>query len=336
MISYYEACKVPTVNIEGVPVPRLILGHLPFLGESYQGLIKNMEYKRRFSDIGNIVDILSEAVERYGITVMGASTLLDGEEARRLLEAIEQTSKQTGKDLGLIVCMRIPLLVNGNKVDDYRRWLTYYHVEKKYGEGVLQRYLNDPILQARENWKLNFLKSLESAKPYTDELSRINIDYKKVEQALNNLKKFNVLFIVLGSETDLLAIGGRLDLLEELNSRIVENYRYRCLVASHHAGSTIPILEKSGINIYGYVTPANRLGVMMFPTQRICEEVIRHAKSPIVAIKPFAGGRIPPKSSLTYVYSELNIQCCMIGVASKEELKESATIALEILRRGRV
>jgi hypothetical protein len=50
-------------------VPRLILGHLPFVGESYQGLEKNWECAARFSDVKNTVKILRLAVEKYGLTV---------------------------------------------------------------------------------------------------------------------------------------------------------------------------------------------------------------------------------------------------------------------------
>ncbi|MGQ9544097.1 MAG: hypothetical protein ACUVTM_08520 [Candidatus Bathyarchaeia archaeon] len=336
MTIRHEACKVPTVSFGDVKVPRLILGHLPFLGESYQGPVKNLEYTRRFSHKEGIMEILSEAVERYGITVMGASTLLEGEAAGRLLEAITQTAEKTEEEISLVVCVRIPLLINGHKIDDYRRWLTYYEVEKRRGEAeVLQKYLDDPILQSRENWRSNFLERLGTCKSYRDELGSIDVDYEKVDEALNGLRGFNVLFIVLGSEVDLLAIGGRLDLLNGLIHRISDAHGYRCLVASHHAGSTIPILENSGINIYGYLTSANRLGVMMFPTQKLCEEAIRGAKAPIIAIKPLAGGRIPPRPSLRYIYDELNITCCMVGVASKEELEEAATAALEILSHGR-
>jgi hypothetical protein len=333
MRSYDSVCQVPLIRIAGTKVPRLVLGHLPFVGESYQGSAKNAEYLGRFSDIGNILPILVRAVRSYGMTVVSAPTPNEGTLARGFLRAIQQASQETGIELGLLVCLKIPLLINGYKVDDYRRWLTYYHIEKKYGEEeLLRRYLSDPILQAREGWQSKFLERLKNSYPYSHELEKLSVDYSSVNKALSDLKA-NVLFLELGSETDFLSMGNRLDLLEDLVNWIHDTYEYRCILGSHHAGSTIPILDSSRIKFHGYVTPANRLGIMMYPTQKSSEAVIKSSNKPIIAIKPFAGGRITPKNALKYIYSSLNISCCMIGAASVKELDEDASAALEILSK---
>ena len=324
---------MPTVKIGGFRVPRVILGHLPFVGESYQGKAKNTEYSRRFSDVKNIVAILTKALEQ-GVTVVSAPTPDEGEPARRFLEAIEETSQDTGLGSALIACLRIPLLLEGNQIDDYRRWLTYYQIERTYGEEeILRRYLSDPVLQAREDWKSKLLERLRDPRPYSEELTKIEVDYNKIESALIKLRSMNVLFVELGSETDLLAIGNRLDLLESLVNWLSDKYQYRCLLGSHHAGITIPILETSKINFHGYVTPINKLGVMMFPTQKTCETAIRKTDKPVIAIKPLAGGRIPPKPALEYVYRNVATSSCMIGVGSQDEFAQDTSAALQILTR---
>ncbi|MBS7622116.1 hypothetical protein KEJ39_00355 [Candidatus Bathyarchaeota archaeon] len=322
---------IPTTKIGETEVPRLILGHLPFVGESYQGKVKNAEYSRRFSKIGNIVTILTEALEQ-GITVVSAPTPDEGDRALQYLEAVREASRETGLELALIVCLRIPLLIDEKPIDDYRRWLTYYQVEKAYGEDdVLRRYLRDPILQAREGWESKFPEQLKHSKPYSNELARIEIDYRKIVGALATLSSMNVTFIELGSETDLLAIGGRLDLLDNM-VELLRRCRYRCLLGSHHAGTTMPILERSKIAFDGYVTPVNKIGVMMFPTKEACEASIRKSGKPVIAIKPFAGGRIHPQQALEYVYRDLALPACMIGVGSEDELRQDLSAALNILR----
>lgn len=324
---------MPTVKMDGVRIPRVILGHLPFVGESYQGKTKNIEYSRRFSDIKNIVAILTKALEQ-GVTVVSAPTITEGGPAQRYLEAIEKASQDTGLELALIVCLRIPLLLDGNQIDDYRRWLTYYQLERTYGQKeILRRYLSDPVLQAREGWESKLLERLRDSRPYSDELARIEIDYSKVTNVLTGLGSMNVLFVELGSETDFLTIGNRLDLLENLVNWLSDKYRYRCLLGSHHAGITIPILEKSKVDFHGYVTPVNKLGVMMFPTQKACEAAIRKSGKLVIAIKPFAGGRIPPKPALEYVYRDLAIPSCMMGVGSEDEFAQDSSAALQILTR---
>ena len=174
---------------------------------------------------------------------------------------------------------------------------------------------------------------MEKSRPYSQELERVEVDYDKVKEALASLKDMKILFVELGSETDFLSMGNRLDVLSDLINWISDTYGYQCLLASHHAGSTIPILEKSKIVFCGYVTPANRLGVMMFPTKKSSEVAIKNCKRPVIAIKSLAGGRIPPKPAFEYVYDELDIPCCMIGVGSENELERDASAAMEVYSR---
>jgi hypothetical protein len=112
---------IPTFNIGKTRVPRLILGHLPFLGESYQGPSKNEEYNKKFSDITNIEKILKRSIEKYNLTVFSAPTYIDGPRASKFLKAIKNMKLKTGIDIKLIVCLKIPLLLENKELDDYRR-----------------------------------------------------------------------------------------------------------------------------------------------------------------------------------------------------------------------
>ena len=207
---------IPTFNIGKVRVPRLILGHLPFLGESYQGSAKNIKYNKKFSETKNIEIILKRAIERHGLTTFSAPTYFDGLHALKFLKAINNIKSKTSIDIKLIVCLKIPLLLENKKIDDYKRWVTYYNIEKKYGEKILDRYLNDPVLQARENWKEKFLWKLNNISPYSLEIDKLQTDYEVVENILSKLNRMNILYVGLGSETDFLAMCNRLDLLKNL------------------------------------------------------------------------------------------------------------------------
>lgn len=324
--------SIPTFNIGKTRVPRLILGHLPFLGESYQGPSKNKEYNKKFSDITNIEKILKRSIEKYNLTVFSAPTYIDGVHASKFLKAINNIKSKTGIDVKLIVCLKIPLLLENKKIDDYRKWITYYNIEKKYGERkILERYLNDPVLQARENWKEKFLWKLNNISSYLLEIDNLRIDYEVLKDVLSKLNEVSVLYVELGSETDFLVMCNRLDLLRNLINLISNNFKYKCLLGCHHSGTTIPILESSSINFDGYITPANKLGVMMFPTQQKSEDAIKNATKPVIAIKPFAGGRINPPDAFEYIYNKLEIKSCMIGVGSERELDEDVSSAVEKL-----
>ncbi|WP_455368415.1 hypothetical protein [[Eubacterium] cellulosolvens] len=325
---------IPTFKIGKVTVPRLILGHLPFLGESYQGSSKNIEYNKKFSEIKNIEIILKRAIEKHNLTTFSAPTHFDGPQALKFFRAINNVKSETSTNIKMIICLKIPLLLEKEKINDYRRWITYYGLEKKYGEKkILDKYLNDPVLQARENWKKKFYSAYHNITPYSSEIDKLQINYEVVEDILLLINEMNILFVGLGSETDFLAMCNRLDLLKNLIKLISKNFGYRCLLGCHHPGTTIPILESSKINFDGYITPTNKLGVMMFPTQKVSENAIRKSTKPIIAIKPFAGGRIRPKDAFRYVYDKLEIKSCMIGVGSEQELDYDVSSAVEILNR---
>jgi|Deesub1362A_J573_1020465.scaffolds.fasta_scaffold00009_191 hypothetical protein len=329
MRDYLEAASLPLVKIGGIPVPRLILGHLPFVGESYQGPEKNRELASRFSNVENTVKILSRAVAHYGVAVIGAQPS-EGRLASLFLEAVRKTEQRTSVELALIACFRIPLVVGGKPVDDYRRWLTYYQAEKKVSGEVLKKYMEDPVLLCRENWEEKFRYTLLHGRPYERrEIENMKIDFKKLDEAASSLQGFRLLFTEPGSETDFLTLTDRLDLLGEVVSRLQDRLGCATLLGIHHAGLTVPVLEKAGIRFEGYVTPVNRRGIMMFPTQEAAVEALKAASRPVIAIKPLGGGRIPPETAFRYVYSIPKVAACMVGVASERELDEAVSRALK-------
>ena len=310
---------------------KIILGNLPFLGISYQGREKDEQYREKFSDKHEIKKVMKVAVN-YGVRFFSSSSHRFSDLSMLHLEAVREVEEEEETEISLIACISIPLQIGGAKVNDYKRWKTHLIYEtEKFGEIVLRRVLNDPILNFRPRWKEN----LQTVKPYTmTQLQRgLKVDWGMWEDIVNRLADWRIAWIEPGSETDFLAIS-RSDLLGELIDRI-QDAGYRSLLGSHHLGATVPLLEESRIRRFdGYVTPINKLGVMMFPTQRETEKAAREARNQgklLIAIKPFAGGRIRPKEALTYVYKQMEADACMMGVASVKEAEEDFKAARQIL-----
>jgi len=310
---------------------KIILGNLPFLGISYQGREKDEQYREKFSDKREIKKVMKVAVN-YGVRFFSSSSHRFSDLSMLHLEAVREVEEEEETEISLITCISIPLQIGGAKVNDYKRWKTHLIYEtEKFGETVLRRVLNDPILNFRPRWKEN----LQTVKPYTmTQLQRgLKVDWGMWEDIVNRLADWRIAWIEPGSETDFLAIS-RSDLLGELIDRI-QDAGYRSLLGSHHLGATVPLLEESRIRRFdGYVTPINKLGVMMFPTQRETEKAAREARNQgklLIAIKPFAGGRIRPKEALTYVYKQMEADACMMGVASVKEAEEDFKAARQIL-----
>ena len=181
-------------------------------------------------------------------------------------------------------------------------------------------------------------ENLKLAKPYkATELDReLKVDWGCWEESVGKLSDYKIAWMEPGSETDFLAIS-RMDLLEELLDRIIE-LGYRSLLGSHHMGASVELIEERKVKRFdGYVTPVNKLGVMMFPTRRVAENGIWRARKLgrlVVAIKAFAGGRIRPKEALSYVYRNMKVDSCMMGVGSVEEAEEDFETAESILEKG--
>jgi len=310
---------------------RIVLGNLPFLGISYQGREKDKQYKDKFSDKSEMKKVMKVAVD-YGVRFFSASSHGFTDLSSLYLEAVKEIEEEEETDITLIACISIPLRIGGAKVNDYRRWRTQLTYEtEKFGSHILYRALKDPILNCRLGWKEN----LQAARPYPilQLQRRLEIDWKAWENSIDRFSDWNIGWIEPGSETDFLALS-RSDLLGELIDR-TQDAGYRCLLGSHHLGVTAPLLEEMGMRGFdGYVTPINNLGVMMFPTRREVERAVRESRNRgrlIVAIKPFAGGRIRPKEALTYVFRKVKADACMMGVASVKEAKEDFEAARQVL-----
>ncbi|MEM2093761.1 MAG: hypothetical protein QXI32_00505 [Candidatus Bathyarchaeia archaeon] len=328
MKSYLEATSTSTVEIGGVQLPRLILGNLPFLGESYQGPEMNKVYFTRFSNPENTFKVVKKAISTYGLTVIGVMPPIIGGLSRLFFEVLQKVMDETQVEIGLVSCFMIPLLIGGKKVDDYRRWITYYSIESKDNGELAGKYLNDPILLCRDGWKEGFAKALRSNKPYSDgEIADMTLDRRRLDCMLDSLSTFHNLLVEPGSETDFLALTGRVDILQEVVEASREKLGCPVVVGTHHAGSTIPILENSNISISGYVTPVNAIGALMLPSRKKAFEALTHTKHSVIAIKPLAGGRIAPEEAFEYVFKKARVAACMIGVASEDELRQDVQAA---------
>ncbi|MDQ1281527.1 MAG: hypothetical protein QG670_2792, partial [Thermoproteota archaeon] len=97
------------------------------------------------------IRILKKAIEDYGITAVAATPTTEGRLYALLLEAVKKARNATSIDMALVPCFRIPLKIDDKPLDDYRRWITYYEIEiKSYGERLLEKYTQDPILLCRD------------------------------------------------------------------------------------------------------------------------------------------------------------------------------------------
>ena len=308
------------------PPRGLILGHMPFIGVSYQSRARDSEYNKIFSRENSIKRVIEAAVE-IGIHRFASATEHASPLSSLHLEAL-QSVIEAGHNIEVIPCIGIPLRLGNTEIDPYRRWATYVHIEAQLYPEAKQRMIHDPIMNFRENWQ----SRLTSSKPYDEgQLHKLTINWEIVDEDLQFFMQLPVNHIEFGSETDLLAMAGRFDLLEELIDHARSRGFNQVSFGLHHAGLTIPLLDEQ-LQDVGYVTPLNPLGVMMFPTKPSVEEAVRNAKGAVVAIKPLAGGRVKPPQAFNYLVN-VPVEEFMVGVGSVSELRQNVKAASEVFPR---
>ncbi len=304
-------------------VDRLILGHMPLVGVSYQSRERDREYLDRFRDAA-AMKVVIEAATGMGVRKFAAASPGSSPLAPVHLKALKDVACQ-GHDIEVIPCIGIPVRLRGGNIDAFRRWATYLALEERHFPEVRRLVLEDPVLNFREGWRLR----LPGSKPYDGEdFKALSVEWGKVEEDLGSLADLPVSHIEPGSETDFLAMTGRFDLLGELADRIKERGFGGVLFGVHHAGVTIPRLEDSLECFDGYLTPLNPLGVMMLPTKASAEMAVREARKAVYAIKPLAGGRVRPGEAFRYVFG-FNVDGCMVGCASASEVEIDLKAAVE-------
>lgn len=334
MKTYLEACQVPTVAIGPIEIPRLIMGIHPFDGYGYVSPARDQEMLAHFSRFDRIVEVLSYAVGE-GITAVQSdhtATHLN----RQHLTAIWKVQEQTSVQIAIIPFLLVPLVLDGQPIDQRRVHATLdRNAFERYGQRYREYLDQDPIVAyvthghgAAEDVMVRF----EEVPAYTpEEIGQMAVDYAAFERYLGFFAGFEGLIADPGAEVDLLAPGGRFDLIEEYIA-FLRKY-FKAVVASiHHPGITLPLLERAGISFDGYIAPLNKLGVFMLPTPEAALAAIRRSTRPIIAIKPMAGGRLLGQEAFDYVLNEIGAAACMFGMGRLEEVQFTLSAAKKALR----
>jgi hypothetical protein len=333
MKSYLDGCKVPTAAVGQVEIPRLIMGIHPFDGYGYMGPERDRAMLAYFADFERIVEVLKYAVGE-GVTMVQSDHMaahLD----RQHLVAVWKAQQLTGVQIGIIPFLLVPLTLDGRPIDQRRLHATLdRNGYERFGRSYRQYLEQDPIVayvNRGHGAEEDVLVRFEEVPPYTrEEIGRMAIDYETLARYVGFFAGFEGLIADTGAEVDLLAPGGRFDLIEEYVAYLRKHFK--AVVASvHHPGITIPALEKSGVGFDGYIAPLNKAGVFMLPVPEAALEAVRNSSRPVIAIKPMAGGRLLGREAFDYVLNETGAAACMFGMGKLDEVKSTLAQAKSAL-----
>jgi hypothetical protein len=108
-MDYVRACQVPLSQVEGVKVPRILLGHNPLIGYSYLSDARATEYKEKFQRREVIRDLMIKSVGNGVPAVfISCEPIHSPLPTANLIKAIEETSRETGVDVFVISNMTDP------------------------------------------------------------------------------------------------------------------------------------------------------------------------------------------------------------------------------------
>jgi len=249
----------PTFEVDGVEVPRIMIGINPFLGYSHFSEAKDRYFKRIFSSVEAISEIIVKATE-LGVT--GIYTPAD----EKIAKALAQVEQISG----------VKMTVVGT---------TYY-----------------------------------------------TLDFEKLRREIELLDTMGARICLLhGNMVD--------HLLNHVERTITDAEKTLKLIRDHgmvpgiacHDSYAIVYADERGYDAQLYATPVNKMGFWMNPEGRTLKAV-RETPKPVIALKPFASGRIPPREGLEFTLATPGVKAVAIGAASMEEVNQDFQLAKEILR----
>ncbi|MBU7023609.1 MAG: hypothetical protein HXS40_05525 [Theionarchaea archaeon] len=101
-------------------------------------------------------------------------------------------------------------------------------------------------------------------------------------------------------------------------------------LATYTPGITIPEIDTMGLDIAAYLLPVNKEGKYMQPTKEKTLQAIAHTDKKVVAMKPLAIGKIPPREGFPFVLDHCDGFC--VGFTSKEQIDEAYQVLTQITR----
>ncbi len=92
-----------------------------------------------------------------------------------------------------------------------------------------------------------------------------------------------------------------------------------------HNGDRLSMVDKGGYDVSVFVTPINKAGFYMNPTQKSSLDAIGGTKKPVIAIKPLASGRFDEgkvREWLEWALSQRGVSALCVGFMNEEEAEE--------------
>jgi len=103
---------------------------------------------------------------------------------------------------------------------------------------------------------------------------------------------------------------------------------------SCHMPEAIVFADESGLDVETYISIFNSMGFLMQIEVDWIARLIRHAKKPVMTIKPMAAGQVRPYQAMTFVWNAIREQDMVtVGTMSPDEARELIELSLSCIER---
>jgi len=248
----------PTIDIEGVKVPKILIGINSLLGWSHTSVGRD-KWIRRYFTARRVAKVFERCIELGVYGVLGPVW-------PRLIKAIKIAEKETGQQMTFI------------------------------------------------STTMGYPKDTEK------ELKMLNSLYSPV-------------CCMHGTWTDSWPVE---------NGRLVDFEKYLRMIreagmvpgVACHNGDRLSMVDEGGYDVSVFVTPVNKLGFYMFPTQNSILDAVSRTRKPVIAIKPLSGGRFEERRIpewLKWVLGQKGVSVVCIGFMSEDEAEEDIAYVKDLL-----
>ena len=103
-------------------------------------------------------------------------------------------------------------------------------------------------------------------------------------------------------------------------------------VMTSHNPKSLLTSELNGYDVAGYIIIINKVGYQMdYGESGATLKAVRYSTKPVIGFKPLAFGRIPPIEALEFTYNVPGVRGVAVGIGSEEEMDETYRVAREVI-----
>lgn len=106
---------------------------------------------------------------------------------------------------------------------------------------------------------------------------------------------------------------------------------------STHMPESIVYADETGLDVETYISIYNSMGFLMQVEVDWIAQIIRHAKKPVMTIKPMASGQLRPFQALSFVWNTIRPQDMVtVGTMIPDEAKELIELSMQMLEKQQI